>query len=216
MNSFHLRWDADEMPPFHLFPLWTSIVICAQVILGYGRVRSVHQMYTSFSWEMEDAFEVASELWQPSLCCRDAIGLEMWSSEGSSWIGTDYVGTLMQSDFKCASVVHALHIATQLLRTFPLESYWLYSKSRLRAGTQMGLGTGGHDPSPSLSLRKATSVNRGLIRVFAMYISLSSGSCSSLNVHWTIFEKCSWLQCLTESEKNICSQSAVRGRVLYW
>ncbi len=46
------------------------------------------------------------------------------------------------------SVVHALHIATQLLRTFPLESYWLYSKSRLRAGTQMGLGTGGHDPPP--------------------------------------------------------------------
>ncbi len=58
---------------------------CDQVILGYGRVRSAHQMYISFSWETEDAFVV--ELRQPSPCRRDEIGLGMGSSEGASWEG---------------------------------------------------------------------------------------------------------------------------------
>ncbi len=88
----------------------------------------------------------------------------------------------------------------------PLEwwlHWWLGPSSRRADGTRDG-GTWPPDswkpdPSPSLSLRKVTLVNRGLIKVSTMYISLSSGGCCSFNVHYGTFEKRFWLQCLTES-----------------
>ncbi len=102
-----------------------SIVICAQVILGYGRVRSVHQMYTSFSWETEGAFEVAFKLRQPLSHRGDAFGLGMRSSEGASWIGTAYIVT--QSHFQCA--LRSLHtqLWDSLRRAAVTHSYFKYA-----------------------------------------------------------------------------------------
>ncbi len=87
MKTQHLHFNVNSPQNSHLPSSLNinSIVICMQVILGYGRVRSVHQMYTSFSWETEGAFEVAFELRQPSSRRGDAIGLG---------IGTAYVVTL--------------------------------------------------------------------------------------------------------------------------
>ncbi len=46
-----------------------------------------------------------------------------------------------------------------------------------------------------------------------MYISLSSGGQArrSLNVHKAIFEKCFWLQCLTESENTLVANQQWGG-----
>ncbi len=51
--------------------------MCAQVILGYGRVQSVRQMYTSFSWEAEGALEVAFDL-------RQAFVVTLWRNRTSN------------------------------------------------------------------------------------------------------------------------------------
>ncbi len=153
------------IPPQHSHPPCSlninSIVICAQVILGYGRVWSVsvHQMYTSFSWETEGAFDVAFKLRQLSSRRGEAIGLGMRSLGWAFWIGTAYVVTLWcNSTSNTDFGVLALNIGTAFVvlvwcnRTLIL----VLEVRALRFGTQLGPVPNGRSSSEfALSWRNA-------------------------------------------------------------
>ena len=83
-NTYISMWSPPQNS--HLPLNINTFVICTQVILGYGRVRSVHKMYTSFSWEMKGAFEVAFEIRKPSSRRGDAFALQMRSSKCAFWL----------------------------------------------------------------------------------------------------------------------------------
>ncbi len=144
------------IPPQHSHPPCSlninSIVICAQVILGYGRVWSVHQMYTSFPWETEGAFDVAFKLRQQHFVVP-RWGNRPWNAV--FWVRTLNWNSLrrdamMQSHFK-----YALNIGTAFVVLVWCNRILIpvLEVRALRFGTQLGpVPNGTLNPRGPLSL----------------------------------------------------------------
>jgi len=109
-NTYISMWSPPQN--YHLPLNINTFVLCTQVSLGCGRVRSVHKMYTSFSWEMKG--RILSRFRNSS-----AFVAPRWRIRTSNAVFEVRILTLGQlTSWRCDAI--ALHIRTSESTHFSL------------------------------------------------------------------------------------------------